>query len=151
MSEDPQIPEQQKPPYVHLRRTESRQRPLRLVAPLVFLVIAALILYDQVPWVKASVDRMLWPAEHQAREVCQRSALAAAAEPRYARVAAPGEVHRTSGAYYVERVVIGEMGVDGNETRFTYNCYVDPTGALIRGARGAPPASPAPNSPGKPP
>lgn len=67
--------------------------------------------------------------------------LAAASDPRYARVVADGKVHRTSDAYYVERVVIGEMGADGNETRFTYNCYVDPSGALIRGVRGAPPAA----------
>lgn len=105
-------------------------------------LVVALVLYDQVPWVRTTIDRALWPAEHQAREVCARSALAAANEPRYARVVADGKVHRTSDAYYVERVVVGEMGADGNETRFTYNCYVAPSGTLIRGTRGAPPEPP---------
>lgn len=141
MSEDEQRPEPSKAPYVHLRRAVPKRRPLRLLAPLVFAAIVALILYDRVPAVRTAVDRVVRPAEHQAREVCQQTALAAASEPRYARVVAPGEVHRTGGAYYVERVVIGEMGADGNESRFTYNCYVDPAGALIRGARGTPPAS----------
>lgn len=134
--------QQQKPPYVHLRRAEPKRRPLRILAPLVFAAIAALILYDQVPWVHTTVERMLRPAEHQARTVCQQSALAAAREPRTARLAAAGKVHRTSDALYVERIVIGEMGADGKETRYSYSCYVDPAGVLIRGARGAPPAPP---------
>ena len=143
---DPQ--QQKKPPYVHLRRAEPKRRPLRILAPLVFAAIAALILYDQVPWVHTTVERALRPAEHQAREVCQRSALAAAGEPRTARLVAAGKVHRTSDAFYVERIAIGEMGADGKETRFSYSCYVDPAGALIRGARDAPPAPPQGTSSG---
>jgi hypothetical protein len=141
MGEDERPTEQRNPPYVHLRRTEPKRRPLRLIAPLLLTFMVALILYDQVPWVRSTVERLLRPSEHQAREVCQRAALAAAAEPRFARVVSSGKVHRTSDAYYVERVVIGEMGKDAGETRFTYNCYVDPAGALIRGGRGAPPAA----------
>lgn len=138
--------ERQRDPTTELRRrAQPGTRRLRFLPPLLFAVIVALILYDQVPAIRNAADRVLRPAEHQAQEVCQRAALAAAAEPRYARVVAPGKVHRTSGAYYVERVVIGEMGADGTETRFTYHCYVDPSGTLIRGARGETPASdPAP-------
>lgn len=104
--------QQQKPPYVHLRRAEPKRRPLRILAPLVFAAIAALILYDQVPWVHTTVERVLRPTEYQARTVCQQSALAAAREPRTARLVAAGKVHRTSDALYVERIVIGEMGAD---------------------------------------
>ncbi len=134
--------QQQRPPYVHLRRAEPKRRPLRILAPLVFAAIAALIVYREVPWVHTTVERMLRPAEHQAREVCQRSALAAAGEPHTARLVAAGKVHRTSEAFYVERIVIGEMGADGKETRFSYSCYVDAAGALIRGARGTSPVPP---------
>ncbi len=151
MNDEQNDPQQQKPPYVHLRRAEPKRRPLRILAPLVFAAIATLILYDQVPWVHTTVERVLRPAEHQAREVCQQSALAAAGEPRTARLVAAGKVHRTSDAFYVERIVIGEMGADGKETRFSYSCYVDPAGALIRGARGAPPAPPPAAAPGSTP
>lgn len=103
-----------------------------ILFPLVMAIIVILVLSDMFPQFKDARDKFLKPTEHQARQVCQAAALAAAGQPVYARIRTPGTVHATQGAHYVEGVRVGEMGPTGAEVSFAFTCYVDSTGALVK-------------------
>jgi hypothetical protein len=109
-----------------------RFRIERILIPLVFALVVLTILADQIPAVHDAKEQMLHPAEYQARKACHAAALAAAERPAYARIVAPGEVHATQGANYVEGVGVGEMGQAGTEVAYGYSCYVDPDGKVVK-------------------
>jgi hypothetical protein len=115
---------------------DSDQRPRfrfeRVLIPLIFAVIVIAILSDRIPALNDARERFLHPAEYQARKACQAAALAEAARPAYARIRAPGEVHATQGASYVEGVSVGEMGENGGEVAYEISCYVDPDGKVVK-------------------
>jgi hypothetical protein len=60
-----------------------------------------------------------------------RAALASAKNPDFARIVESGSVNRTRNGYYVEGLIMGEMGETGEEVRQVVNCYVDPQGRLV--------------------
>jgi hypothetical protein len=118
-----------------------RFRIERILIPLVFALVVLAILADQIPAVHDAKEKMLHPAEYQARKACYAAALAAAERPAYARIVAPGQVHATQGANYVEGVSVGEMGQAGAEITYGFNCYVDPDGKLVKtNKQSSPPA-----------
>lgn len=109
-----------------------RFRIERVLIPLVFALVVLTILADQIPTVHDAKEKMLHPAEYQARKACHAAALAAAERPAYARIVAPGRVHATQGANYVEGVSVGEMGQAGTEITYGFSCYVDPDGKVVK-------------------
>jgi len=110
----------------------SRFRIERLLIPLIFAGVVLTILADRIPALHDAKEQMFHPAEYQARKACHTAALAAAERPAYARVVAPGQVHATQGASYVEGVSVGEMGPTGSEVTYGYSCYVDPDGKVVK-------------------
>jgi hypothetical protein len=110
----------------------SRFRIERILIPLVFAVVVLTILADQIPAVHDAKEKILHPTEYQARKACHAAALAAAERPAYARIVAPGEVHATQGANYVEGVSVGEMGQAGTEITYGFSCYVDSDGKVVK-------------------
>ena len=113
-------------------RNRSRFGLERVLIPLVIAVVAIMILADNIPALNDAREKLLHPAEYQARKACQAAALAAAARPAYARIRAPGEVHATQGASYVSGVSVGEMGETGGEVTYQFSCYVDPDGKVVK-------------------
>lgn len=109
-----------------------RFRIERILIPLVFALVVLAILADQIPAVHDAKEKMLHPAEYQARKACHAAALAAAERQAYARIVAPGQVHATQGANYVEGVSVGEMGQAGTEITYGISCYVDPDGKVVK-------------------
>jgi hypothetical protein len=123
----------QRPTYLPENPNDRpRFRIERILFPLVFAVAVLAILADQIPAVHDAKEQLLHPAEYQARKACHAAALAAAERPAYARIVAPGEVHATQGANYVEGVNVGEMGQAGAEVTFGFSCYVDPDGKVVK-------------------
>lgn len=112
-----------------------RRRPARWLAPLVFAAIALIIVTREVEPVRDWAEGVLSPQRAQARAVCREAALDAAAAPAFARVVARGAVHQSRGGYYVDGLVVSEIGESGAERRFTMRCYVDAAGRLARSAR----------------
>ena len=110
----------------------SRFKVERVLIPLLFAVIVLVILADKIPALNDAREKLLHPAEYQARKACQAAALAAATRPAYARIRAPGAVHATQKASYVEGVSVGEMGETGSEVTFKFSCYVDPDGKVVK-------------------
>ena len=104
----------------------------RILIPLVIAVIVVMILADNIPALNDAREKLLHPAEYQARKACHAAALAAAARPAYARIRAPGNVHATQGASFVEGVSVGEMGETGAEVTYNFSCYVDPDGKVVK-------------------
>ncbi len=104
----------------------------RLLPFLVMVLIVLIILKEQVPAVNHWFQSLLAPERYAAAEACRRAALNAAAHPNYARVRNEGTVHKTQNGFYVEGVTIGEMGADGAETVYRFNCYADASGKLVQ-------------------
>jgi hypothetical protein len=124
------------PPGAPHRRERRRGRLGSRLALIVFaLVIAVMILRHEVPQIDAWFESILHPSEHLARESCITAALHGALRPELARVVDRGEVHATQAGYYVEAVMLGEMGEDGAEALFRVSCYTDREGELLRATR----------------
>ena len=104
----------------------------RILIPLIVAVVVVTILADRIPALNDAREKILHPAEYQARKACHAAALAAAERPAYARIRAPGKVHATQGASYVEGVSVGEMGEAGAEVTYDFSCYVDPDGKVVK-------------------
>ncbi len=124
------------PPHSRRPGAERRRfRPGRVIPPLIFIGVALLILADAVPGVRDAFDRILRPGAHAAGVACRQAALAVAERPDFARVVSRGAVHPTQQGFYVEGVVVGQMGPSGAELRYRYNCYVDAAGRIAGAQR----------------
>jgi len=114
-------------------RTLTLRRNIGRFVPILIIVLFALfILKEEVPLVNRWFQSIFSPERYAAAEVCRRAALNASAQPDYARVRDAGAVHETQYGYYVEGVIIGEMGEDGAEKVYRFNCYTDPAGKLVK-------------------
>lgn len=107
----------------------------RILFPLIFAIIVLVALSERIPVIQDAKDKLLNPAEYQARQACHATALAAAEQPAYARIVDRGDAHPTQGAVLVEGVTVGEMGKSGAETTFRFSCYVDPDGKVVKTSR----------------
>lgn len=124
-------------------RTPARGRNVSRFLPLLVMVlIGFLILKDQVPAVNRWFQSIVAPERYAAAEACRRAALNAATQPDYARVRDEGTVHETQNGFYVEGVSIGEMGEDGAETVYRFNCYADSFGKVVKTNKEAPASHP---------
>lgn len=114
------------------RRQQARLNISRLL-PFLFMVFFILfILKEEVPALDRWYQSIIAPERYQATTHCQRAALKASSQPDYARVRSAGRVHETQNGFYVEGVEIGEMGEDGTEVGYRFNCYTDRDGALVK-------------------
>lgn len=129
MSFDPTLRDRQKP------ERRNRRRRHQFIAIAVMVVVAALILKDQVPFVDAYIGRLLQPKSWQATESCRQAALAAITRPAFARILERGEANVTQKGYYIDNVVIGEMSDSGAEARTRFSCYVDSEGNVVNAQR----------------
>ncbi|MFA7095001.1 MAG: hypothetical protein WC383_00775 [Gammaproteobacteria bacterium] len=127
---------------VPAQRPEKRRKSGRFLPFLVIALIGLLILKEEVPAVNRWFQRVVAPDRYAAAEACRSAALDAATHPAYARVRDEGAVHETRNGFYVEGVEIGEMGADGAETTYRFNCYADPSGTLVKTHKDATAASP---------
>jgi hypothetical protein len=116
------------------RRRPGRGAP-RWILSAFALVVVVLILRHEVPEVNAWWESLIYPKEHAARETCISTALHGARRPDLARIVDRGAVHATQAGYYVEAVMLGEMGAEGYELLYRVNCYVESGGKLVRATR----------------
>lgn len=77
------------------------------------------------------LERVTAPGKWAAGESCRSAALKLVPQPDYARIVAPGRVHETERGFYVENIVVGQMGASGTEERLSVNCYTDTQGNVV--------------------
>ena len=128
MSFDPTQRDREKPS----RRNRRRHQ---FIAIAIMVIVAGFVLKDQVPLVDAYIDRLLQPKSWQATESCRQAILAAVERPEFARILKNGKANTTQKGYYVDDIVIGEMGPGGTEARVRFSCYVDDEGKVINAQR----------------
>ncbi len=129
MSFDPTQREREKP------SRRNRHRRHQFIAIAIMVVAAGFVLKDQVPVVDAYIDRLLQPEAWQATESCRQVVLAAVERPEFARILKNGKANTTQKGYYVDDIVIGEMGASGTEVRVRFSCYVDGEGKVVNTQR----------------
>jgi hypothetical protein len=111
---------------------ERRRRWLRHLLPILLVLgMLALIASRELPWLADWIARITAPQRWQAGESCRTAALKLATQPDYARIVAPGTVHATQRGFYVENIVVGQMGANGSEQRLSVNCYADSNGNMV--------------------
>jgi len=115
------------------RTSRQRNRPFRKIIPvLIFAFIAFMIAREEIPAVSNAWERMIAPDEWQAKQTCQKAALGSVERQEFTRILKPGKVNKTTDGLYIERLVIGEMGLSGKEVSINYSCYLDSTGNLVK-------------------
>ena len=115
------------------RNTAGRRAGAGRWLPLLsFAGVALFILQSEVPAVRMYLERYLKPDVHQANMACYDAVLLEAAQPATARIVDHGRNNKTQSGYYVDGIVLGEMGQEGREVRTRYGCYTDETGNVIR-------------------
>ena len=113
--------------------SRKRSRPLRNFIPLLaFAFIAFMIAKEEIPAVSNAWERMVAPDEWLAKQTCQKAALESVERMEFARILKSGKVNKTTDGFYIERLVIGEMGLSGNEISIEYSCYLDSAGELAK-------------------
>ncbi len=115
---------------------ERPRRRFKALFPIFIMAMFVLALAAQeVPAVRDMFQRWVDPAAWQAGQVCRQAALGLAAQPEYARIVAPGDVHATQNGFFVDKLSVGEMGQQGGEERFVVSCYIDQLGQVVRADR----------------
>ncbi len=130
------------------REAKKGARPELVFMLILMSVIGFLILKEEVPQVESWYLRIVDKDKWLAQENCRRAALAAAVQSDFARVVDNGTVHRTENGYYVEKIIIGEMGDTGSEVRFEYSCYTQRDGTFVKGQRSGAAVQPRSAPPG---
>ena len=103
-----------------------------------FIVIAVfflVILSQEVPGFRHTIDKYIAHDSWQASESCNRKALQMGAAPDFARLIEYGDVHKTENGFFIEKIIVGEMAEQGGEQRFVVDCYTDAAGNLVRADR----------------
>lgn len=114
------------------RTPMPRHNISRFLPFLILVLIGLFILKDQVPWINHWFQSIVAPERYASAEACRHAAMDAATQPDYARVKNEGTVHKTLNGFYVDGVIIGEMGADGAETTYRFSCYADAAGKLVK-------------------
>lgn len=113
------------------RQTRSRL-PQRLIPFLVMALIAVLIARQEIPAVDDWWEKTFTPADWRLKQTCREAAFEMSDNRAFTRLVKGGEVHDTEQGFYVDRLVLGEMGRDGEEKRVEYTCYLDTSRNLVR-------------------
>ncbi len=116
---------------------KTRRSLTRLLPVLIFAAIGLFILKQENDTANDWFDRTFHPEQWAAIDTCRRSALTESTQPSTARVIKRGKANKTQNGYLVEALLVGEMGADGQEQRYSFSCYVDGTGKLLNTHRGS--------------
>jgi hypothetical protein len=126
--------------------TERRRQRLRRFVPLaIFLLFIGVMAIREMPVAGQWLERVIAPGKWAAGESCRSAALKLVQQPDYARIVVPGQVHETERGFYVENIVVGQMGASGTEERVSVNCYADSRGNVVNvgtAVRGETPPAP---------
>jgi hypothetical protein len=95
-------------------------------------LIAVLIARQEIPAVDNWWEKTFTPVDWQLKQTCRQAAVEMSDNRAFTRVVEGGEVHATEQGFYVDRLVLGEMGRDGMEQRVEYTCYFDTARQLAR-------------------
>ncbi len=68
-------------------------------------------------------------------QACRQAVIGSLARPEFARILEGGNIHATQRGYYVDDIVLGEMGERGSEVRSRYTCYIDAKGNVVNTQR----------------
>ena len=114
------------------RQDRRKRGPGRLIPLLIVVLVGVVIARQEIPvvaeWWEKTFDAQSWTI----KQACQQAALQAAANRQFLRVIASGKVHKTSDGFYVDELMLGEMGADGSEQRVGYSCYLDNAYQLVK-------------------
>jgi hypothetical protein len=122
-----------------------RHRSFRKIIPfLAFAFIAFMIARQEIPAVSNAWERMVAPDAWLAKQTCQEAALERVERKEFARILKPGKVSKTNDGLYIDRLLVGEMGLSGKEVSVKYSCYLDSEGKLVKVNRIETPQVPAP-------
>jgi hypothetical protein len=115
---------------------KPRKRSMsRFVPFLAFAIFALVIVSQEVPEVSNAIDRLINPAEFDARTRCEKEAMKLAGKPDFARIIKQGEVVSTQNGKLVKGIVMGEMNDQGQEIRVPFHCYLDASGNIVSSGR----------------
>lgn len=114
------------------RKKTKRRAKQGIFAIVIFTIVGAMILRQQVPAIDNFVEKIVSPEQWRAKSQCRHIALAEAQQKDFARIIKQGKIFTTKGGFYIKDIVIGQMGEDGRERQFDFSCYVDSTGSVIR-------------------
>lgn len=106
--------------------------PQRLIPLLILAVIAVLIARQEIPAVDDWWEKTFAAGDWQIKQTCREAAVELSGNRVFTRVVKGGTVHQTEEGFYVDRLVLGEMGRDGVEQRVEYTCYLDASRRLVR-------------------
>ncbi len=134
-------------PPVPRREPKKGIRPELLFMLALMSLIGFLILKEEVPQVESWYLRVVDKEKWLAGENCRRAAIGAAVNSDFARVVDNGTVHPTENGYYVEGVIVGEMGETGAEVRFEFSCYTHRDGSIVKSQRTNPAVAPGRTTP----
>ena len=112
-------------------RTRSRA-PQRMIPFLILAFIAAIIARQEIPAVADWWEKTFSPEQWQMKQTCRDAAVEMSSNRAFARVIENGDVHETEDGFYLDRLVLGEMGQDGVEQRVEYTCYLSGARELVR-------------------
>ena len=134
------------------REEKKRRRPELLLVFLFMGLMAFLVLKEEVPQVERWFQRLMDEERWHAGENCRRAAIEAASKPDFARIVENGTVHPTEKGYFIDDIVIGEMGESGAEVTFRFSCYTRVDGSIVKTHKdsGVPPLRPPPEDKVKP-
>ena len=111
----------------------KRSRPFRKIIPLLaFAFVIVMIAREEIPVFSNAWERTFEPEAWLAKQVCQKAALESIERREFARILESGEVNPTNDGLYIDQLLIGEMGLSGNEVSIEYSCYLDSEGALVK-------------------
>ncbi len=114
------------------RQGRRKRRASRLIPLLIFALVAMLIARQEVPAVADWWEKTFAAQRWAVKQACREAALQAAPNRQFVRVIEHGVVHETDDGFYVEALVLGEMGADGAEQQVPYSCYLDSGYQLVK-------------------
>lgn len=114
------------------REDKKKWRPELLFILSVMALFVFVIIKTEVPQVENWYQRLVNQEQWQAGENCRQAALKAATHTDFARIIKMGAVNPTENGYYVEGVVVGEMGNSGAEVYYGFSCYHKPDGSIVK-------------------
>ncbi len=113
--------------------TRARRNRVGLFIILPFMALIALIILKQeVPQFDSWIQRIWDEEKWHAGDSCRHEAIRSASRSDFARIIENGIVHPTEKGYFVEGVVVGEMGDSGAELKFQFSCYTQTDGTIVK-------------------
>lgn len=113
----------------------ARKRLINRIVPFVFIAVVLFILYREAVWFGDLVDRVAFPDQYRANQVCRQAAIESSSIPGFATIEDTGEAKRTPKGYYVGYMRSTDMGRKGEQQLYEFHCYVDQQGKVLQTSR----------------